>query len=356
MVSAVCNYFDDREVCVAQWDQRQWGKDISEVYQHHGAEAARRMVDGALPILTDDIEDFRSDTHRAEVIQAAMGQFDHGYDAGMGPITNRHFRLNSQGGIIIVTGVPNTGKTDFLNYLTMSLVRQRGSHVCFCSFETPDKMRHAGDLTQLWAGATDLSTMTEEDVRPFANHVMNHITHIRMRRERPSPEAVLHKAEKVMRRHPDLEFLVIDPYLYLSMPQGRNITETESVKTMLTQLQDWSHDHHVWTFIVAHPRKLQKDDGSRELEEIDMYTIAGSANWANVADFVISLKRVRRQESDYTCLSVLKVRDQKLCTPGIVYYNRQACGRYDERTDERQAMQGTGQQDLEPWMTEDGTN
>lgn len=79
-----------------------------------------------------------------------------------------------------------------------------------------------------------------------------------------------------------------------------------------------------------------------------MYTIAGSANWANIADFIVSLERVRKSatHTDYTRLSVLKVRDQELCSPGEVIYVRQGCGRYDERD---------GAKNLVPYGLADGT-
>ncbi len=370
MAQHLIDYFDDREVRVVRWDQRRWGKDITEVYQQHGAEQVQEFIAGAEIIVRQDIEEYLTEEGQQETIESARGNYDHGYSMGIGPETDRHFRLTEGGGLIIVTGVPNTGKTDFLNFLTMSLLRERHCHVCYCSFETPNKFRHAGDLTQLWAGATDLSLLTPEEVRPVAECVMRHVTHIRMRRERPTPKAVLDKATSVLARHPDLQYLVIDPYLYLTMPAGRNVTETDSIRNLLTQVQDWAHDHRIWVFIVAHPRKLQKDDGTQDFEEIDMYTIAGSANWANVADFVLSLRRIslgqrvnqstssnpefripNRSAStqSYTRLSVLKVRDQKICVPGDVYYCRQPCGRYDERATEQDAIRGLGPQDLEPW-------
>lgn len=355
MVRQLAAYFDDKRVLAATWDQRRWGKDISEVRQRHGDDAARDLVLGATPVARAGLEDYRAEAVRAEVVEAAQGRYDRGYPTGLGELTDRHFRLYGRGGLVVVTGTPNTGKTDFLNFLMMSLLNRRHSHVCFCSFETPDKCRHAGDLTQIWAGGTSLPDLAAEEVRPYADCVMDHVTHICLRRERPTPEAVLRKAGLVKRLHPELEYLVIDPYLYLSMGTGRNITETDSIKALLTDVQDWAHDHRVWVFIVAHPRKLQKDDGSKELEEVDMYTIAGSANWANVADYVLSLKRIQtrdargRTTADYTRLSVLKVRDQQLCVPGDVFYNRQPCGRYDERAGEKEAQAGKGAQDLLPY-------
>lgn len=355
MAAALVEYFNNKQVYVCHWDQRTHGKDISELVERHGTEQARHIVDSAKPVARDDIEDFNSPETMKATLLAARGLYDHGYSTGIGPVTDSHFKLFDQGGLVVVTGTPNTGKTDFLNFFTMSLLRQRRSHVCYCSFETPDKCRHAGDLTRIWAGSIDLSKLPEEKAIPFARQVMNHVTHIRMRREKPTPQAVLRKVETVINIHPSLEFLVIDPYLYLSLGKGNNENETDAIKAMLTEVQDWAHDHHIWVFIVAHPRKLQKDDGSKELEEVDMYSISGSANWANIADYVVSIKRIQqrhpdgRVKADYTKVSVLKVRDQQICVPGDIFYNRQRSGRYDERNTEQEAITGKGTQDIAPW-------
>ena len=89
---------------------------------------------------------------------------------------------------------------------------------------------------------------------------------------------------------------------------------------------------------LAHPRSLKKQSGKDELEEIDMYTISGSANWANLADFIFSISRINQPDRNYTRLDMLKVRDQDLCRTGSVLFVRQPCGRYDERESEQQVM------------------
>ena len=67
-----------------------------------------------------------------------------------------------------------------------------------------------------------------------------------------------------------------------------------------------------------------------------MYTISGSANWANLADFILSITRINEPDRAFTRLDVLKVRDQELCRTGTVYYPRQPCGRYDEHESEEE--------------------
>ena len=96
----------------------------------------------------------------------------------------------------------------------------------------------------------------------------------------------------------------------MEVETGRYNTETQAIKAMLTQLQAWGRTNHIWVIIVAHPRSLKKQNGKNELEDIDMYTISGSANWANLADFIFSISRIKEQDRAYTRLDMLKVRDR----------------------------------------------
>ena len=70
-----------------------------------------------------------------EIMNVLNGNYDHGYDVGYGPLTDRVFHPTDQGGLIIATGKPNSGKTDFLNDLTCRLMAKTGRNVCYLSFE-----------------------------------------------------------------------------------------------------------------------------------------------------------------------------------------------------------------------------
>ena len=137
-----------------------------------------------------------------------------------------------------------------------------------------------------------------------------------------------------------IDFLVIDPYVFINVTEGGSrATETEKVKLMLTRLQQWSRAHHIWTVVVAHPR-IQYKDGHEAFPPLDLYSIAGSAQWANLADYLLTVTRVNKPQEGktYSIVEMLKVRDQEFCRPGKVYYMRQPCGRYDERASEEECI------------------
>lgn len=310
-------------------------KDISDVLVTYGVEVVREIIESARPAHTAEIVTVNE---RAEaILNVLQGKYDHGYTVGHGPLTDRIFHPTDLGGLIIVTGKPNCGKTDFLNDLMGRIMAKTGRHVCFLSFEVPDKNKHMAQMVRLILGKINTSLYTREQLDPIIRFLHAHMVHIDLHEVPPTPENILDRADQVRRTYP-LKYLVIDPYLFIEMKGGTNTTETQSIKSMLTLLQSWGREHQVWVIVVAHPRKLQKVNGGNELENIDMYTIAGSANWANLADFIFSISRIKDETRAYTRVDMLKVRDQDLCQTGSVLYVRQHCGRYDERESEEQIV------------------
>ena len=312
-------------------------KDIGDVMKLYGTEVVRTVIDDACACQTTDI--ITVEQRRKEVIDVLHGKYDHGYSVGYGPLTDRIFHPTDTGGLIIMTGMPNSGKTDFLNDLTSRIMRDTERFVCYLSFEVPDKDKHIAHLVHLLLGKANTTDYTDEQLTPYIDFLNTHMIHLDMHEVPPTPGNILHRADLVRRRQP-LKYLVIDPYLFVEAQNGKAETETQSIKSMLTRFQSWGREHHIWVIIVAHPRSLKKIDGKNEMEDINMYTISGSANWANLADFILSITRVNEPNRAFTRLDVLKVRDQELCRTGTVYYTRQPCGRYEEHASEEECSNG----------------
>lgn len=327
-------------------------KDINDVMTAYGPDVVREIIDSACPVRSADIVTVGE--RGQEIMNVLHGEYDHGYEVGYGPLTDHVLHPTDQGGAIIITGKPNAGKTDFLNDLTCRLMAKTGRHVCYLSFEVPDKNKHLAHLVRLMLGKANTTQYKPEQLQPLVDYLDAHTVHIDFQEAPPTPDNIIARAEQVRRRMP-LEYLVIDPYLFMEVDNGQGTTETQSIKSMLTRMQTWGRNNKVWVIIVAHPRKLAKLSGQNELEDIDMYTIAGSANWANLADFIFSISRIDKPDLAFTRLDVLKVRDQDLCQTGSVLYVRQPCGRYDERESEEQIMaEMNGRmmpKDQEPWVS-----
>ena len=328
-------------------------KDISDVFVQQGVEAVRAVIEGATPVAQHNLVTVGS--LRGAVTARLRGDYDHGYDLGYGPVTDGVLHLTDCGGLIIVTGEPGSGKTDILDDVCAHLMVHCHRHVALCSFEMPDKAAHTARYMRLLIGQSDLSLFDDDDLAPYFDLLDSHLCHLVVGDDEvPSPAHILRAADTLLQTRP-LHFLIIDPYLYLDLQLSGRENETEGIRHMLVTFQQWARKSHVWVIIVAHPRKLVKSIETGRLEVIDQYTIAGSAHWANIADFILTVRRLKADaQTPYTEVRVLKVRDQTQCAPGTVLYRRQSCGRYDERADldaiRSEARGILYPQDTTPWL------
>lgn len=338
-------------------------KDISEVYEAFGSREVQRIIAEAQGISDADIYDLSE--HKEDILDIMMGNYDRGYEVGMGGLTDGIFHPTSEGGLIILTGRPNSGKTDFLNCLMAHLMYHNQKCVAFFSFEKPIKGKHVREIARIALGVRNTEDMdgaeSPEEARQENRRVLDflseHMVDFDTKTRLPDSNYIIGMMEAMMnRKKQKIDYLVIDPYVFINMTEGGSrATETEKVRLMLTKLQAWSRTRHIWTVVVAHPR-IQYKDGHEAFPPLDIYSVAGSAQWANLADFLLTVNRISKPEEGkmFTIVEMLKVRDQEFCHPGKVYYVRQPCGRYDERESENdciaEAMQGKVlAKDDEPW-------
>ena len=338
-------------------------KDISEVYEAFGSREVQRIIAEAQGISDADIYDLSE--HKEDILDIMMGNYDRGYEVGMGGLTDGIFHPTSEGGLIILTGRPNSGKTDFLNCLMAHLMYHSQKRVAFFSFEKPIKGKHVREIARIALGVRNTEDMdgaeSPEEARQENRRVLDflseHMVDFDTKTRLPDSNYIIGMMEAMMnRKKQKIDYLVIDPYVFINMTEGGSrATETEKVRLMLTKLQAWSRTRHIWTVVVAHPR-IQYKDGHEAFPPLDIYSVAGSAQWANLADFLLTVNRISKPEEGkmFTIVEMLKVRDQEFCHPGKVYYVRQPCGRYDERESENdciaEAMQGKVlAKDDEPW-------
>ena len=338
-------------------------KDISEVYEAFGSREVQRIIAEAQGISDADIYDLSE--HKEDILDIMMGNYDRGYEVGMGGLTDGIFHPTSEGGLIILTGRPNSGKTDFLNCLMAHLMYHNQKCVAFFSFEKPIKGKHVREIARIALGVRNTENMdgaespdeARQENQKVLDYLSEHMVDFDTKTRLPDSNYIIGMMEAMMnRKQQKIDYLVIDPYVFINMTEGGSrATETEKVRLMLTKLQAWSRTRHIWTVVVAHPR-IQYKDGHEAFPPLDIYSVAGSAQWANLADFLLTVNRISKPEEGkmFTIVEMLKVRDQEFCHPGKVYYVRQPCGRYDERESENdciaEAMQGKVlAKDDEPW-------
>ncbi|XP_059451523.1 twinkle homolog protein, chloroplastic/mitochondrial-like isoform X1 [Corylus avellana] len=303
-------------------------KDANEVLMNLGADVLKEVIENAelYPIrglfnfrnYFDEIDAYYHRTHGCEFgIPTGWRSLNELYNVVPGELT-------------IVTGVPNSGKSEWIDALLCNLNESTGWKFALCSME--NKVRdHARKLLEKhikkpffnasYGGSAE--RMTVEDLENGKQWLSDTFYLIRCEDDSlPNIKWVLDLARAAVLRH-GVRGLVIDPYNEIDHQRSANQTETEYVSQMLTKIKRFAQHHscHVW--FVAHPRQLHQWVGGPP----SMYDISGSAHFINKCDNGIVIHRNRDPEAgplDRVQVCVRKVRNKVAGTVGDAFlsYNR----------------------------------
>jgi twinkle protein len=196
------------------------------------------------------------------------------------------------GHMSIVTGIPSSGKSSFLDAMMVNLAQIRDWKFAVCSFEN-DPATHISQLCEKYVvkpfaeGVTE--RMSKDEMTKAQAWVNDHFVFIDHNNgEKATLDSILDRAVGAVQRM-GVRGLVIDPYSYIDLQRG-NRSETEAVGDMLTRVRLFAkhHDVHVW--FVAHPAKMVREGGSIAIPQ--GYDISGSAHWFNHCDIGFSVARI----------------------------------------------------------------
>ncbi|CAK7357360.1 unnamed protein product [Dovyalis caffra] len=234
------------------------------------------------------------------------------------------------GELTMVTGVPNSGKSEWIDALLCNLNESVGWKFALCSMENSVR-DHARKLLEKHMKkpffdaryGESVDRMSAEELEEGKQWLRDTFYLIRCEDDAlPHIKWVLNLARAAVLRH-GVRGLVIDPYNELDHQRPPSMTETEYVSQMLTLVKRFAQHHacHVW--FVAHPKQLQNWAG----QPPNLYDISGSAHFVNKCDNGIVIHRNRDPNAgpvDQVQVCVRKVRNKVAGTIGdaILSYNR----------------------------------
>ena len=302
-------------------------KDANEVLMAHGAEVLRECIEGAQPFPIRSLYDagqFETET---------LALYRHGPKRALSTGWARLDDLMKirEGELSVVTGIPGSGKSEFIDALMINLARQYGWRFAVCSFENPPD-EHLSKLAEkylgkpFWEGPTP--RMGEDDLRRAIGWIGEHFYFIRADDEAPTIDWILEAAKSAVMRY-GTRGLVIDPYNEIEHKRPSAMTETEYVSQLLGKVRRFAQGHGVHVWFVAHPAKMQRENGV--IPAPTLYDISGSAHWVNKADLGVVVHRNPSVVPPETAIHVRKVRFKSVGQVGSVTlrYERPT-GRYIE--------------------------
>jgi twinkle protein len=280
-------------------------KDANEVLVRHGPEALARLLTDAKPMVPNRLVKF------SDIPPEIEGE---GYSTGWSEL-DRHLII-WPATLIVVTGTPGHGKSQWTIVVCANLARIHGLKGAILQFED-NPHRNRSDLL------TYAKTWRGNHARYIDCEPVDWIDRM-FRTIAPSTSVkaeddynldwVSNAIEEAATRH-DCKWVLIDPWNEIEHLWGVNETETAYTVRALKYLKTLARRLRITIFLVTHPTKAGQGKG---IAEMTMSDVAGSYAWRAKADIGIIVHR-DDEASSLTHIKVNKSKDyMRFGRPGIV--------------------------------------
>lgn len=281
-------------------------KDFNEVLIRHGQSEVWNCINRAKPFPLQGI--LRLSDFAFELDNLYDNGFQPGAKVGYSDFDEL---INfSTGQLTVVTGVPNSGKSAFVDQLLLKFAQVHEWNIGICSFENQPFTRHAANLLACHVGKPfhkryTAERMSLDEYGQAKEFLYKYFFWFKMKDEDLTCAGILERGKQLVKTH-GIKALVIDPYNYMEHKRSGNQNETEYISELLTMICNFAKDYDVHVFLVAHPTKIKKNPVTKDFEVPNLYDIAGSANFFNKTDNGITVYRDRK--TNLVTVHVQKVR------------------------------------------------
>jgi len=191
----------------------------------------------------------------------------------------------AKGYLMINTGYPSSGKSEFLDAILINMALMHNWRVMYFSPENYPTEEHMAKLAEKYIG-TNLRSMTPQEDSKALEFLQKHYSWMDM--EDPYLEKIMCLAEEE-NADSGLDCLVIDPWNNVFHDRG-HLREDEYLSECLGKVLRFARTKKILIAVVAHPKNPQKDkDGNYPTP--DLYCISGGAMWRNKADYGLCYHR-----------------------------------------------------------------
>ena len=320
------DYFDDKEKVILAVDNDEAGqalqqelvrrlgaevcfmvdfedcKDANEYLLKYGKERLGQCIARAKAVPLENVITFRD--IEGEVEDFVKNGFKPGFQVGLENFDDIFSTYTGQ--FITVTGVPSSGKSDFVDQMVVGYNHKYAWKAAFASPENVPTYLHAHKLMRkVWQRMPSRDDIGTDEWNRIKEHCSDNFFHIDM--ERYTLDAVLKKGAELVKRK-GIKVLVIDPFNKVRDIDGSDDVNKYTME-YLQKIEIFCKKYDVLVFIVAHPTKMYKDKDGK-IEEPTMYNIKGGGEWYDASYHGILVHR--DYDRNLVKAKVLKVKFQNL--------------------------------------------
>jgi len=286
-------------------------KDANDFLLEHGAEALRSAIHTARPVPLENVSTLKD--IEDELKDFVKNGFKPGFQIGLKNFDSIFSTYTGQ--FITVTGVPSSGKSDFVDQMVVGYNQLYGWKTAYASPENQPVYLHAHKLMRKhWQDMPRVDDIDGDKWEQVSNHVNDNYFFIDM--DKYNLEAVLRKGAELVKRK-GIKCLVLDPFNKIRDTNAHSDDVNRYTMDYLAKIEAFCKKYDVLTFIVAHPTKMYKGQDGK-IEEPTMYNIKGGGEWYDASYHGLLVHR--DYEAKTTKVKVLKVKFQNLGENGAESY------------------------------------
>ena len=321
------DYFDDKQKIILAVDQDEPGqmlrqelvrrlgaevcflvdfngeKDANDYLLKYGAEDLRDAIHTARPVPLENVSTLKD--IEDELKDFVKNGFKPGFQVGLKNFDSIFSTYTGQ--FITVTGIPSSGKSDFVDQMVVGYNQLYGWKTAYASPENQPVYLHAHKLMRkTWQDMPSPGDIGGNKWKQVSDHVNDNYFFIDM--DKYSLESVLRKGAELVKRK-GIKCLVLDPFNKIRDVDAKSDDVNRYTMDYLAKIEAFCKKYDVLVFIVAHPTKMYKGQDGK-IEEPTMYNIKGGGEWYDASYHGLLVHR--DYEAKTTKVKVLKVKFQNL--------------------------------------------
>jgi twinkle protein len=274
-------------------------KDLNEVSKHLGPKAIYEMVTHAREWPVKGL--FKLSQYPDVAIPAMC-------DVGIDPKLDELMKIY-QGQFIVITGLPNMGKSTFWNQVTVQMAKIHKWPQAVFSGEKDVKPFLAQEYMTAFLGKAKADWTFEEKKRAeaFVERYYSFIDYdpVEVDDSEIDIDFILDKAATAVFRY-GVKMLTVDPWNELEHNRTPSVSLTEYVGKSIKKMKRFAKQFGCAVAVVAHPTKMDPSVAP------GLYNISDSAHWANKADLGVVIHGEDPMDSTDRTIAIPKVRLKRI--------------------------------------------
>lgn len=304
-------------------------KDANDALLIHGKDGLRDILERARPVPIEGV--FEMEAIQEELLEL----YTFGRPRGVYPGWSNVGELYQPrpGQWTVITGSPGSGKSAFLRSMLVNLALRSDWQFAVFPPEDSPPAEYISQLLEVYLGKPfddgPTQRMSMDELAMGAEWIGRHFIILNPADGQRDFDSLIQLAKALVFRR-GINGFVIDPWNEVEHLRAPNMTETQYIESSLVKMRAFTQIHGLHNWIVAHPTKLQKENGAYPVPTL--YDVSGSSHWFNKPDFGISVWRNKGDDTRPVEIHVQKVRSRWCGHLGMaeLYFDR-ITGRYSEQ-------------------------